>query len=311
MIPSSDVADHPAHILIVDDESINRKLMAIMLTPEGFVLHSAASGEEALVMVAQQPPDLILLDTLMPRMDGYQVVAAIKGDLATRHIPVLMVTGLDDRDAMMRGLSAGAEDFLTKPVDRAELCVRVRNLLRLKAYGDHYRTYSEMLEGETISCRVDLVERTEALAQQSTALRRSEARASYALGAARLGVWELDVVTERLTWSESMAPLFGLTAAQAPTSAGAFFALIHPDDRRIVEDSLTAQAVREGADYREGANDEVEFRVLWPDGSTHWIAGRARLLRDADQKPGRLIGVATDITERKSLEAQLGRAQKN
>ena len=108
-----------------------------------------------------------------------------------------------------------------------------------------------------------------------------------------------------------MAPLFGVTPAQAPTSAGAFFALIHPDDRRMVEDSVTAQAVREGADYREAANDEVEFRVLWPDGSTRWIAGRARMLRDADDKPERLLGVGTDITDRKSLEAQLRLSQKN
>ena len=75
-------------------------------------------------------------------MDGYEVAPRSR---ATRHqnIPVIMVTALDDRDARMRGLSAGAEDFLTKPVDRAELCVRVRNLLRLKAYGDYYDKYSQ------------------------------------------------------------------------------------------------------------------------------------------------------------------------
>ena len=75
---------------------------------------------------------------MMPGMDGYQVVATIKGDLVTKNIPVIIVTALDDRDARIRGLSAGAEDVLTRPVDRAELCARVRNLLRLKAYGDHH-----------------------------------------------------------------------------------------------------------------------------------------------------------------------------
>jgi DNA-binding response OmpR family regulator len=100
-----------------------------MLAPEGFVLLTAASGEEALAMVAQEQPDLILLDVLMPRMDGYQAVARIKGDLATKNIPVIMLTALDEHDARMLVLSAGAEDFLTKPVDRADLCTRVRNLL--------------------------------------------------------------------------------------------------------------------------------------------------------------------------------------
>ena len=109
-------------------------------------------------MVAQQPPDLILLDVMMPGMDGYQVAGKIKGNLATKNIPVIMVTALDDRNARMLGLSAGAEDFLTKPVDRAELCVRVRNLLRLKAYGDYHDKYSQMLEGEVGSRTADLVE---------------------------------------------------------------------------------------------------------------------------------------------------------
>jgi CheY-like chemotaxis protein len=77
-------------------------------------------------MVEQQPPDPILLDIMMPGMDGYEVASRIKGNLATKNIPVILVTALADRDARMQGLSAGAEEFLTKPVDRAELCVRVK-----------------------------------------------------------------------------------------------------------------------------------------------------------------------------------------
>src|SRR5467141_547286 len=135
-----DTTDGPARILIVDDESKNRKLLEIMLAPEGFVLETAESGEEALAMVALQSPDLILLDVMMPGMDGYEVAGKIKANPATKNIPVIMLTALDDRNARMLGLSAGAEDFLTKPVDRAELCVRVRNLLRLKTYDNKLRT---------------------------------------------------------------------------------------------------------------------------------------------------------------------------
>ena len=130
--------NHSPRILIVDDERQNRQLLEAMLEPEGFVLSTAATGEEALALVGRQAPDLILLDVMMAGMDGYQVVAAIKQNPATKHIPIIMVTALDARDAKLRGLSAGAEDFLSKPIDRAELCVRVRNLLRLKAYGDYY-----------------------------------------------------------------------------------------------------------------------------------------------------------------------------
>ncbi len=129
-------AGQPARILIVDDERHNRTLLEVMLAPEGFVLTTAASGEEALAMVAQQAPDLIVLDVLMPGIGGHEVAAALKGSLATKNIPIIMVTAHDDHDAKLFGLTAGAEDFLTKPLDRAELCMRVRNLLRLKVASD-------------------------------------------------------------------------------------------------------------------------------------------------------------------------------
>ena len=86
----SNMADHPARILIVDDERRNRELLEVMLTPEGFFLQTAANGAEALAMVAEQAPDLILLDVMMPGMDGYEVTSRLKGDESTRHIPVIL-----------------------------------------------------------------------------------------------------------------------------------------------------------------------------------------------------------------------------
>ena len=130
MNPSPDIAARPARILIADDQPLNRRLLEVMLSQEGFVLLTAARGDEALAIVAQQPPDLILLDVMMPGMDGYQVTAKIKGNLATKHIPIIMVSGLHDSGAKMLAKSAGADDFLSRPVDRAELLVRVRKLLR-------------------------------------------------------------------------------------------------------------------------------------------------------------------------------------
>jgi signal transduction histidine kinase/DNA-binding response OmpR family regulator len=158
MSPMAEIADHPACILIVDDERHNRELLEVMLAPEGFVLLMAGSGEEAIAIVARHPPDLILLDIMMPGMNGYQVAETIKGNSTTKQIPIIMVTAFHDRDAMMLGLAAGAEDFLTKPVFRAELRMRVRNLLRLKAYGDYFDKYSQVLEGEVGARTVDLAE---------------------------------------------------------------------------------------------------------------------------------------------------------
>ena len=171
MNPSPDIADHQPRILIVDDKLPNRLVLEGMLRPEGFLLLSAASGQDALAIVTEHAPDLILLDVVMPGMDGYQVVGAIKGNPATKNIPIIIITALDDRNARMLGLSAGAEDFLAKPVDRAELCVRVRNLLRLKAYGNYYDKYSQILESEVSSRTAELVESERLLRASSEQLR--------------------------------------------------------------------------------------------------------------------------------------------
>jgi signal transduction histidine kinase len=161
MTPGGDIADHPARVLIVDDERQNRQLLEVMLAPEGFQLSSAASGEDAVALVALHAPDLILLDIMMPGIDGYQVAQQLKGDPSTKQIPIILISALHDRDAMMLGLAAGAEDFLTKPVHRGELCMRVRNLLRLKAYGDYFDQYSTKLreQVEELGIERDLRER--------------------------------------------------------------------------------------------------------------------------------------------------------
>ncbi len=126
-------ADRPARILIVDDEIHNRQLLNVILTAEGHDLASASSGEEALDAAARTPFDLILLDVMMPGLDGYQVAAKLKSDAATSRIPVILLTALDDRSSRIHGMSAGADDFLTKPVDRVELVEHVNRLLRLTA----------------------------------------------------------------------------------------------------------------------------------------------------------------------------------
>ena len=303
MIPVPDVNDRPARILIVDDEIRNRTLLQIMLSADGYQFSMAANGEEALAMVAQQRPDLILLDMMMPGMDGCEVALRLKGARATKNIPIIMVTALDDRAARLRGLNAGVEEFLTKPVDRAELCVRVRNLLRLKAYGDHYGKYSEMLEAEVNARTADLVERTAALERQTTALQANEERMTLIMVCARIGLWELDPVTQQVTWSEAMAPLLGLPLEQSPTSADEYFALAHADDRQTLTDAVR-QASRDGTDY------EVEFRVRWPDGTTHWLVLRGCTSVPVGNAPARLLGVCMDVSDRKALEAQLRQAQK-
>ena len=136
----------PPDILVIDDDDHHRRLLNIYLEAEGYAAREAASGAEALARIAQQRPDLILLDVILPDINGFEITRLLKSNKDTAGIPVVMVTGLDDRAARLRGLSAGAEDFLTKPVDRSELVVRVRNLLTVKHYADFLRHHNRLLE---------------------------------------------------------------------------------------------------------------------------------------------------------------------
>jgi CheY-like chemotaxis protein len=120
-----------ARILVVDDEPDNRELLQIVLKWDGFDIQLASSGGEALTSIAEQPPDLILLDLMMPGLDGCQVTVELKRNPTTRHIPVMIISAMNDRATRERVLDAGAEAFITKPIDRSELCEQVRNLLRL------------------------------------------------------------------------------------------------------------------------------------------------------------------------------------
>ena len=150
----------PATILIVDDEVVNRRLLQALLGPEGYVTSTAASGKEALVAIADNPPDLILLDVMMPGLDGRQVARALKADPATSKIPIIIVTAQTDGEARLAALDAGAEDFLSKPVDRAELWLRVRNLLRLKRLSDLLEKHQVTLEAQAQARTAELQERT-------------------------------------------------------------------------------------------------------------------------------------------------------
>ena len=146
MIGNVDSTDYRARILIVDDDRQNRQLLEVMLATEGYLIQTASSGEESLEKVEQQLPDLMLLDLMMPSMDGYEVAERLKTGKATRNIAIIIVTSLNDRQARLHSQRAGADDFLTKPVDRTELLLRVRNLLRLKSLSDSQSHFALMLE---------------------------------------------------------------------------------------------------------------------------------------------------------------------
>ncbi len=128
-----------ARVLVVDDIAANVRLLEAKLAAEYFEVMSANSGQEALDLIERQTPDIVLLDVMMPEMDGFEVCRRIRANARTRFLPVVMVTALSDQADRVRGLEAGADDFLTKPVNDLALFARVRSLVRLKMIMDEWR----------------------------------------------------------------------------------------------------------------------------------------------------------------------------
>lgn len=157
--------NNPPRILIVDDNETNRDILATRLATQNYELLQAADGEEALAVARAKRPDLILLDVMMPKIDGIEVCRQLKADQSLPFMPIILVTAKSDSKDVVSGLDAGADEYLTKPVDQAALTARVRSVLRLKALHDQVQgqaaelaTWNRTLE-QRVSEQVAEIER--------------------------------------------------------------------------------------------------------------------------------------------------------
>jgi putative two-component system response regulator len=138
----------------------NIALMRRLLAPKGYTIAEALSGPAALAMVAEDPPDVILLDLIMPEMNGFEVCDRLKRDLATRHIPIIIITGVSEHEANIRALEAGVDDFLIRPIDPVLLDARIRSSVKSKALQDQIIKYQRRLEGDNQALEERVRERT-------------------------------------------------------------------------------------------------------------------------------------------------------
>lgn len=136
----------PAKVLVVDDTPHNVKLLADLLGVKGYAVATATTGEEALAKLPIEKPDLVLLDVMMPGLSGYDVCQRIRANPETVLLPVVMVTSLDPQGERVKGIEAGADDFLSKPINQPELLARVRSLLRVKALQEEVRRQADALK---------------------------------------------------------------------------------------------------------------------------------------------------------------------
>ena len=158
-------------ILVVDDLTQNNELLEAYLVPQGYEVIKAVSGEEAFKKLADNQIDLILLDVMMPGMDGFEVTRRIRQDPKTRLMPIILVTALKETEDRIKGIKAGCDDYISKPFDKMELLARVQSLLKVKAYNDLMTNYRKELESEVINMTVELRQSNTALDEQNARLK--------------------------------------------------------------------------------------------------------------------------------------------
>ncbi len=155
------------HILVIDDEEPNLKLLEAVLKPIGYTVTLLTNGKQALEQIEDISPDVILLDVMMPEMDGFEVVRKLKGNENTKAIPVVMVTALNDVNDRILALENGADDFLSKPVEVNELKARVASLMKVKQYNDHVQIYQQTLKDKVMKRTGELLDALEQIKQLS------------------------------------------------------------------------------------------------------------------------------------------------
>jgi PAS domain S-box-containing protein len=264
-------------ILIVDDELQNRKLLKALLRLQGYRTDCAASGEEAMAMVANQAPDLILLDIMMPEMDGYQVVDRLKANPATSHIPIIVVSALAERGARISALAAGAEDFLCKPIDRDELWLRVRNLLRLKEYSNFTQSHTRILEEQVQARTGDLQRFRSAM----------DATADAILLTNRDSMRHVEINT-------TACSMLGYTREELLEMGPASFNILTLEKLRNIYDGLIAG---------NGANRISETLIKRKNGTEVLVEVHRQVQRFDDKWI--IVTVLRDITERKRAQLEI------
>jgi signal transduction histidine kinase/DNA-binding response OmpR family regulator/serine phosphatase RsbU (regulator of sigma subunit) len=261
-----------ARVLVVDDNADMRGYVSTLLS-ELYDVDTAANGRQGLEKARLEPPDLVLTDVMMPELDGFQLLAKLRADAATSHVPVIMLSARAGEEATVEGLDAGADDYLVKPFAARELLARVRSNLEL-----------------------DRVRRTR------TQLERSRSLLDQAQRLAQVSSWEIDLVSGGVSGTEEFFRQIGLPGQELPLLdlAGVIGALVHPDDVERVEAALTAGLAGSPIDY--------EVRLRRDDGDVRSYRTIGEVVRAEDGTPLVLRGSNQDITQQREAERAMAAA---
>jgi diguanylate cyclase (GGDEF)-like protein len=259
-IPVSDL------VLLVDDDPVARLLTASILVQHGFAVHEASSALDALESFRRQLPDCVLLDALMPGMDGFAACEQLRRLPGGAQVPVLMLTGLDDEESIARAYEAGATDFFVKSTQWTLLAQRTRYLLRASR-----------------------------LRQE---LEQSRAKLAKAQRIAHLGTWEWNLRSDEVAACSICLAIFGLPPNASPMPSATFFDCVDLADRARAREALHRLAT-------DSTPVDMEFRISGAAGHDGYIHLEAEAECDGAAKPQVIVGTAQDITQRKRAEEQI------
>ncbi len=286
-------------ILVVDDQPENIELLEIYLVPQGYEILKAANGEEALEKLSAHPIDLILLDVMMPGMDGFEVTRRVRQDNTHRLLPIILITVLRESEDRVKGIEAGCDDFIPTPVDRMELLARVRSLLKVKAYNDLMSNYQKELESEVTRRTEELKHALENLQQDITERKRAEEQLRQSEELFRLIaenatdlIAVLDLEGKRIYSSPSYKSILGDPESLRGTDS---FQEIHPEDHEKIR-RIFLETVRTGIGQR------AEYRFLLEESSVRYIESQGSVIRDENGNTNKVVVVSRDVTERKRAE---------
>lgn len=264
-------------ILCVDDEEANLKLLENMLVPRGYAVVSAASGKDALLKIKSQTIDLVLLDIIMPGMDGFEVCRQIKEDQKLRNIPVIMITALTSKQDRIRGIDAGAEEFLSKPFDQTETLARIRLLLKVKELSDDRERAEEALQKSHDELDRLVQERTAELAQANEILQADiieRKRAEEKIQRQLEHLTALSAIDRVIASNFDLSLSFSEILNHVTTELG-----IDATDILVLNSSSQTLEFGAGRGFRTKAAEKAQVRV----GESH--AGRAVLDRQLVEIP--------------------------
>ncbi len=262
------MAAQPRRALVVDDDAALRLMLRACLEREGLAVVEAENGAEALAKFDQFSPDIVLLDVVMPELDGFATCRELRSRGHGRRTPILMLTGLDDVESVDGAYEAGATDFLPKPVNWSMFGHRIRYILR---------TSTAVNE-----------------------LAASQARLAKSQSVARLGSWEWEAASGRLYRSDEIHSIAGIRPEVFPTTLAGLLALAHPDDRDRLRDAAARWL---GA----GGPEMIEFRLQRPDGTVRSAHCQVEGERDASGSLVRVHGIVQDVTDRRRAEERIRR----